>query len=126
ATVEKIVYLPEYQVAFSGWGDELVLAAISHFPDFIRDSYAATFPSAPHDITALLRHFGAEILDKANKGFTGEVSAKRGLIVTTLGQSPRAYRLSIVRELTGLPIVVSIYDQVHATAGDVDNPANLF
>jgi hypothetical protein len=117
ATIDKIRHLLGQRLAFSGWGDAFALSAISHFADYATQE-AVDFSDAEATMS-WLKKFGDGLPNREG----GRL--KRGLLVATLERSPRIYRVSFPEGALG-SIVMPIYDQVHATAGDVENPANLF
>lgn len=118
ATVEKIRYLSDHQIAFSAWGDAAALTAFGSFSEYLEKRSVNL--SNENDVKKVLWDFARGIPLPAAR--IGDPPATRGLLVATLGNTPRVYRVTIEHA----PIVIQIYDQVHATAGDVENPANLF
>jgi hypothetical protein len=123
ATVEKIRHLKDQELAFSGWGDGLAIAAINEFADHAAGRTGRF--SDENEVMSSLMKFANAVQTPAKKAGDPLNPLVRGLFVATLGTSPRIYRVSFW-EGPLPPRVVPIYDQAHATAGDVDNPANLF
>jgi hypothetical protein len=123
ATVEKVRYLKEQGLAFSGWGDAVTLAAINKFADYAIGG-AARF-SEENELMSSLINFANCVPTLARKLDDPPKTPVRGLFVAVLGRFPRIYRVGF-RDGHIPPDAVPIYDQAHATAGDVENPANLF
>ena len=121
ATVGKIAHFKDEKVAFSGWGDRIVLEALGHFGDRIKDGSIPLSDGDEERIKQSLRSFANDVLPFEQRQQM-ERPDSRGLIVATLGESPQVFRVSIVRQ----PVCFAIYDQLNATAGDVENPAGLF
>jgi hypothetical protein len=119
-TVEKITYLEKHKIAFSAWGDLVGLEALTQFGDRVKDG-SISLADDPMQTINTLRNFANDVLPY-DKRQQMERPDTRGLIVATLGDRPRIYRLGIVRQ----PVCFEVYDQLNATAGDVSNPANLF
>lgn len=123
ATVEKIRHLNQPGLAFSCWGDGIAMASIGQFAQYAT-SEAAKF-SDPVETWFSLNDFAKTVPALAKKIDDPLENPARGLLVATLGDAPRAFRVSF-REGTVGPIVTDIYDEGQVTAGDVKNPANLF
>jgi hypothetical protein len=122
ATVEKIRHLKDQKLAFSAWGDAVAVSAISTFGDYAVNRNA---PSGENELMSWLGEFANSVPTLAKRMGEPVNPSARGLFVASLGRSPRVYRVSF-REGHIPPSVMPIYDQAHATAGDVENPANLF
>jgi hypothetical protein len=118
-SVEKLVYLEKHQVAFSGWGDGIALDALGKFSQCVEAGYINL--SDQNNIVTSLRTFANNILP-IEKKLSNEDSSARGLIVATISKEPRVYRVSITKNA----LVMPVYDEVSATAGDESNPANVF
>lgn len=119
ATIEKIAHIKEHKVAFSGWGDVIAIEAQRHFAKFLENGLISLDDEEAARRT--LRDFADAVLPPDRRQ-PGEMPEQRGLIVAKLGKSPRIYRINIV----WVPVVMPIYDQLNAMAGDSSNPANLF
>lgn len=120
--MEKIRHLKDQNLAFSAWGDAVAVSAISTFGDYAVNRNA---PSDENELMSWLREFANSVPTLAKRMGERINPSARGLLVASLGRSPRVYRVSF-REGHVPPSVMPIYDQAHATAGDVENPANLF
>lgn len=123
ATVEKIKHLREQAVAFSAWGDMASMEAQSHFVNAIKSGTLSISDDDPEHVKASLCDFAGQMVALwTDQMHPMEPPDARGLIVATLGRTPRVYRLGIIRT----PTCYQIHDQLNATAGDTSNPSNLF
>jgi hypothetical protein len=124
ATIEKVTHLKEQNVAFSGWGDIVMMEAQTHFANAIRGGTLSLSDDNSENVRASLcdfaRHTVSLWMDQVHPM---EPTDRRGIIVATFGKKPRVYRLGLVRA----PTCYEIHDQLNAaTAGDSSSPANLF